>query len=850
MKTVLKIWTMVILSIISFFSCSLNEVKQYNFEDAYAKFNGSYLVVGTKAFERSWKLKSYGLVTTSIKDLRVYKEWVENNNQTCDWEYNGLISQKSKADLLSFDAKEDDDNGFTSKHLKVELEFFYPEVEIYVKYQIRVYPGANGIRTQVSFKGNTFKYLKEKAPVGNVQFKLVSGKDKKEKMTDYRVKECFTSYSCDDKRVEYLITGLNKSRKYVVGLSWWSPSDQHLTQNVSVASVDGELFHKIYSNCAVPSGYSRQPETVRFDLPGDVLADGSFRLIIDKINGNQAVVSEIWIQEKSENKYAIQGDVDRLEEITSALEKDNVLLAYRNCGFEKKPIESPTGRVDFIPVNAANMQRRYVGYYNDTQHRNSKETPIIKEKLVQTAIRDYELNSWASVLFVEDKDNVLILVKESYKCVNQSGHDTGDFVVTSDGIANNGTSLKLTEILPDRYRHAWASWTLVGQNTPDGREMAVKKFERKRYPVDPETDIYIMANTWGSDRGPSAATEENVLKELEVQKYLGIDVQQIDNGWQMKMDKDSKIVHKGWYPHPERFPVGFKNIRAKAEEYGIKLGLWFAAMPVSLQELKDNYDAGNFAFYKLDYARYTQHEHLEKIINKIRAYELYTNHKSKINWDVTENEPRCGYFWAKEYGNIYLENRKPNKPVNAVYVPYLVLRDLWHVAKYCNLNKFQAPVQNKDRVLAQYSDAHKYTHGYITAIPLMATPLFFQETQFYSKAALDEIRPILAAYKRERSNIYQCFIYPVGEEPDNASWTGFQAHHDTLGLGYLNLFRELNNTETEKTVHLRLISDCSLKITDLLNKEKFVIKVDNHGNAKFKIQNPGDFRMYKYEMGK
>lgn len=829
-------------------SCNISTMKIQEFKDAYSNFDGNNLVVGTKNFKRSWKLQEYGLVTTGIYDIKASKEWVNSDNGYCDWSYNGLLDESSKAELLSYSAKEDNDNGFATPHLCVELEFYYPQVETYLKYQIRAYPEANGLYTSISLKGNSEKYVRESKKNSGVQFNLVSGKEKYDYAANGLVKDYIASYAFDNKKVEYLIGGLDKTKEYTVGLTWWSYTDKKLVQNLNVTSVDGELRHSIFTNRTVPTGAKKQqPETLTFDLPSDVLLDGSFRLIVDKVKGKQAIISEIWIQEKAQEKYMVDGDVDRVTELKKQVEPGSVLMAYMNCGVKNRQnTDKVTGRVDFLPIDATRLVRRYAGYYNDTQHRNTRETPLLKEEVVNTAVEEKEINSWANVLFVEDESNTLILVKESHKCVNQYGYDTGAFELTTSGISNTGTSLLPQEILKDRYRQAWASWIIVGDNSEDGRELAIKSFERLRYPVNPETDIYIIANTWGSDRGIEASNENNVLKEMSVQKYLGIDVQQIDDGYQKpaKDNKNGKI--NGWYPHPDRYPEGFKNVRAKAEEYGLKLGLWFAAMPVSLQEMKDNYDAAGFSYYKLDFANIRNHNHIEQMIDKIRAYELYTNYKSKVNWDVTENAPRFGYFWAKEYGCVFLENRKPKFPENVVYVPYLVLRDLWHLSKYCNLNKFQGSVQNKDMVDKTRSDAYKYSHAYTAAIPLMSTPLFFQETQFYSKQALEEIKPVILAYKQERDKIYNCLVYPVGNEPDNASWTGFQAHDAFSNSGYLNIFREIENKESVFKIKMRFIAGMNIRFTDIMNGESFDVNVDDGGMAEFTIDNPGGFRMYKY----
>ncbi|MCX6309141.1 MAG: alpha-galactosidase, partial [Bacteroidia bacterium] len=368
--------------------------------------------------------------------------------------------------------------------------------------------------------------------------------------------------------------------------------------------------------------------------------------------------------------------------------------------------------------------------------------------------------------------------------------------------------------------------------------------ERIRFPVNPETDMYIIANTWGSGRGVNAANYSNVLVELQSQKELGIDVQQIDDGWQKN---NAGTQTGGWYPHTDKFPNGFQPVKTAANLLNVKLGLWFASMPVTLKEMKDNFDAGGFSYCKLDFANLNNHANLEKIIEKTRAFELYTQHKSKVNWDVTEVAPRFGYFWAKEYGCVFLENRKTTSPVSVIYTPYLVLRDLWHLSKYCNLNKFQGTVQNIEMVDTQASDAYKHNHPYAAAIPLMSTPLFFQETHFYSQQAKDQIKNVLAAYKNVRNDMYECLVYPIGNEPNNASWSGFQAQHPDKTIGFIHLFREINNTDSTQNIQLRFLKNKKITFTNLLTNECIQVTSDGAGFVKFDIQNPCDFRMYKYE---
>ena len=498
-------------------------------------------------------------------------------------------------------------------------------------------------------------------------------------------------------------------------------------------------------------------------------------------------------------------------------------------------------RVEYIPVSFENTVRREIGYYNDTQHRNEPETEILREEVKTSPLSGIEEHSWGSILCIEKEGYGLAIIKESHKCVNQPGVNCGVFRCdSSKGVESTGSGLSPEEIVSSRFRGCWASWCLVYSGGDDGRELALKVFDRLRYPIKPNRDIYIIANTWGSGGGREAAREENVLKEIESQADLGIDVQQIDDGWQ----------DENWRPRKDFYPEGWTRVAAKAKEKGVKLGLWFNIGVMSPKELLENlkyhYNTGGFLYFKLDGLHFETYSEVDEVMKAVREFIKYTGHKAQVNWDVTENSPRVGYFFAKEYGCIYLENRKPES--YNVYIPYLVLRDLWQLSKYINLNKVQCTVQNIDRVDPKASDAHLYSHQYCVAITLMGTPIFFQETHLYSQAAREEIKSILRVYKEHRKNIFKGYVFPIGSKPDNKSWTGFQCHIFEEKAGYLLIFRELHNHEDTKAIQLKFISNTPLKLKDLLHETETVVKVAGDGKIVFKIEKPADFRFYQYKV--
>ena len=353
------------------------------------------------------------------------------------------------------------------------------------------------------------------------------------------------------------------------------------------------------------------------------------------------------------------------------------------------------------------------------------------------------------------------------------------------------------------------------------------------------------------------AREDNILVEIDSQADLGIDIQQIDDGWQGHDFKNWRPIKSyelkrddGIYPlyKSETYPVypdGWGKVREYARQKGVKLGLW-AAITISADDLIWNYEQGDFRYYKLDYAHLPTKGQVEDLMGKARKLILHSGHKVRINWDVTERNPRVGYFYGREYGNIYLANRKPKWPRNVVYKPYLILRDAWQLSDYLNLNKFQITIQNCDRTDPEVSDAHLHGHDYCLAQTLMGSPIFFQETRFYDEAARDVLRPLISLYKKYRDEMYLGYVFPIGDTPDNKSWSGFQNHNPDSFTGYLTILRQLHNKETGNTVGLKFLAGKTIKITNLQTQRSRTVKVPETGKVNFTIDNAPGYLFLKY----
>ena len=69
------------------------------------------------------------------------------------------------------------------------------------------------------------------------------------------------------------------------------------------------------------------------------------------------------------------------------------------------------------------------------------------------------------------------------------------------------------------------------------------------------------------------------------------------------------------------------------------------------------------------------------------------------------------------------------------------------------------------------------------------------ELSSLERVSMDQMKPLVARWKKERERIHGGITYPVGAQPDGHSWTGF-ATVAPDGGGYLLLFRELSRRDT------------------------------------------------------
>ena len=510
-------------------------------------------------------------------------------------------------------------------------------------------------------------------------------------------------------------------------------------------------------------------------------------------------------------------------------------------------IAVPSARTEYLPLSfTTENARRYWGYYNNPGSRHDPSRGMLEETVVTGyPVFITEDNNWASGISVEynNGNNGVCVVKESPKCVNQQAHYTGSFYAGPAGLGVTGWGLTPDEIVSDRYRECWATWTIVWSGGNDGMQLALKQFDRARYPAYPERDLFILSNTWGpaNPGGAQFTAEDFLMKEIPALSKLGIEVMQIDDGWQKSGGGPDA---KSFEP---KYRNGWNDLKKEADRYSLRFGLWVTAKYSTTGELQKNIDELGFISWKVDFDQLASRADYEDRITKYRETMKHAWMKTQFSLCPEYDDPRYGWYYCKEYGSIYFQNIQESLPAHLTMVPYQVLRQHWLMARYFNSNKLQVMLQNPKRTNPERSDAPQHSHSYCFAMGVPFIPCFFQSAQYLDSAGQTELKNFISRYKNHREAIFSCYTFPIGDIPDNQSWSGFQMINDTAPQSnYLLLFRELHNSQIHRSIALKFISGKTIRLTNIETGKTWTQTADSTGTIDFEIKDPAGYLFLQY----
>lgn len=324
-----------------------------------------------------------------------------------------------------------------------------------------------------------------------------------------------------------------------------------------------------------------------------------------------------------------------------------------------------------------------------------------------------------------------------------------------------------------------------------------------------ETTPYIMSNTWGGGHKDACVCEEFILKEIDAAAELGIDIVQIDDGWQKGKSANSTFHAENkpwgegyrsvnpdfWEVDEEKFPSGLKFLCDYAWERKIELGLWFSP------DGKNNYEAWKadadviysmfskygIRYFKLDGISVTSKTAEKNITDMLEDLTSRSFSRIKFNMDITAGK-RFGYFVNKHIGQLFVENRYTGK---GTYYPHATLRNLWLLSKYIPSKRFQFEVPDNSINADCYAQDDflapaNYDADYIFASVMVSHPLMWMELSGLSGEPKVRLKKIISAYKKYRNDFGT--VIPIFDKPDGFSCTGFFI--EGYSRNYALLFRE------------------------------------------------------------
>ena len=564
-----------------------------------------------------------------------------------------------------------------------------------------------------------------------------------------------------------------------------------------------------------------------------LVSDGSERLCVDESKGgDELMVSE------AESPWSVAGDRELALSVSSCGRTATIRVWPRVSGFvveesPASPLPHPPGDKDWgSPVFSFGWSRfKSLDACGDAfcfaaSHLTARAfTPIDKTDLRAELLeeRDFAMPTCemmryfrCSALDVRESlaGRGVVFLKLAPMPESRADFEMADFVVNP--------STRAVRTIPTGCPLV----VLAYSGGEVGRLRALRDFHRSLWPRLPGRDGVLLSNTWGDGNRDSRINEEFLLGEIAAAADIGVEVVQIDDGWQKGRSANSsqsrgKGVWNGywaadpefWTPDPVRFPRGLRPLTDAAEKDGISIGLWFG--PDSSD------DAANWerdADCLLSFFRQLGIRHFKIDSLKLHTPMAFSRNRSFFAKMLRESgsrmcfdldctaEVRPGFLGGMPVGPLFAENRYAfRKGDKRIYYPHQTLRSLWTLSRILDPVRLRMEFLNPAKKDGAYGDdplrPAAWPADALFAVAMLSSPLAWMELSDVPESIRAKWRPLIAKWKHERNALHDCVAVPVGGKPDGEAWTGFVSVADSGG-GYALIFRE-GNVRGDWTLDLR-----------------------------------------------
>ncbi|WP_159454480.1 alpha-galactosidase [Chitinophaga ginsengisegetis] len=446
----------------------------------------------------------------------------------------------------------------------------------------------------------------------------------------------------------------------------------------------------------------------------------------------------------------------------------------------------------------------------------------------------------------------LFWLKEGPSPSVQHAYPGFDFSVKTGSFQMTGAGVEGKDIDTLEWIRGYGFVFGVSDGSEIGQLTSLREYQRHIRKYVPARDDMVMMNTWGERGEGENLNEAFALNEIRTAARLGVNVFQLDAGW---YQAGTKNMDSFWLPHKQKFPNGLAPLIEAGKKNHVEISLWYEPDP------EDDYahwkrDAGiltriynkyGIKIYKIDGVQITSKKGEINFRKLLDSVVTATGNKAFFNIDITAGR-RNGYHYFNEYGNFFLENRYTDW---GNYYPYQTLRNAWNLSRYFPLQKLLIEFLNTERNKDKYSADDVFAPGHIPfeytfAITMMAQPLAWLEAHRLSAGQLAAIAPVVAKYRKYQHDIHAGNIFPIGEEPDGRSWTGFQSIQK--GRGYIIVYRE-DNSRNAAFLKTFFSMGSRISFKPLTGKGKaFVAVAGDDGRIKFSLPAPDSYALYEYKI--
>jgi len=140
----------------------------------------------------------------------------------------------------------------------------------------------------------------------------------------------------------------------------------------------------------------------------------------------------------------------------------------------------------------------------------------------------------------------------------------------------------------------------------------------------------------------------------------------------------------------------------------------------------------------------------------------------------------------------------------------------------------------------EVSDAYLHSDTSSTALGLPGIPVFLQTTRLLEEDQRSEIKELLEVYRTHRQALFEALVFPIGSEPNNAEWSGFQWVNPESREGYALVFRERLNEETTRLIGLRVMAlHQRVRVADLRAGTSVEQTLDSEGRLRLSLADSG-----------